>query len=91
MVFLLKSEYLVTYTKNYSKVDTLKEDIININLKYCTNFGMTITDKEKDLTFFMYLVPKMHKAPIGCHFIVAPKRCSTKPLTKIISNMYKMI
>ena len=52
---------------------------------------MTVTDKEKDLTFFMYLVPKMHKAPIGCHFIVAPKRCSTKPLTKTISNMYKMI
>ena len=32
--------------KTYSKVNTSKEDKINTNLKYCSNFGMTVTDKQ---------------------------------------------
>ena len=33
----------------------------------------------------------MHKKPIGCRFIIASKNCSTKPLTKVISFVFKMI
>ena len=71
-------------------MDTLKQDVIKADYKYCSNFGVILTDKQKDLPF-MYLLPKMHKAPIVCHFMVASKRCSTKPLTKTISNISKMI
>ena len=39
----------------------------------------------------MYWLPKMHKTPIGCRFIIASKQCSTKPLTKVISIVFKMI
>ena len=39
----------------------------------------------------MYWLPKMHKKSVGCRFIVASKDCSTKPLTKVISNVFKMI
>ena len=39
----------------------------------------------------MHWLPKMHKKPVGCRFIIASKDCSTKPLTKAISNVFKMI
>ena len=77
-------------TKTYSRVDTSKEDIINTNLKYCSNFIVTVLDKQKDLPI-MYWLPKMHKTPIGYCFIVASKQCSTKPLTKTISNIFILI
>ena len=44
----------------YSKVDTSKEDITNTNLKYCSNFGMAVTDKQKDLPI-MYWIPECTK------------------------------
>ena len=33
----------------------------------------------------------MHKAPIGSRFIVASKDCCNKPLTKVVSRVFKMI
>ena len=32
----------------------------------------------------------MQKAPIGCRFMVASKECNTKPLTKIVSYIFRM-
>ena len=52
---------------------------------------MSLTDRQKDLSI-MHWLPKMHKTPIGCcHFIVVSKQCSTKPLTKTISDIFNMI
>ena len=77
-------------TKTYLKVDTSKEDIINTNLKHCFNFGMTVVDKQKDLLIIHWL-PKMYKTPIGYCFMEASKQLSIKPLTKTISNIFKLI
>ena len=33
----------------------------------------------------------MHKNPVGARFIVASKNCSTKPLTEVISNVFKLL
>lgn len=67
--------FISSNTKTYSKVDTSKEDIKNTNLKYCPNFGMTVRDKQKYLPV-IYLLPKMHKTPIGCRSIVMSKQDS---------------
>ena len=39
----------------------------------------------------MYWMPKMHKKPIGARFIVASKHCSTKPLTNVVSRVFKVL
>ena len=36
-------------------------------------------------------MPKLHKNPVGSRFIVASKSCSTKPLTSVVSRVFKMI
>ena len=36
-------------------------------------------------------MPKMHKNPSGARFIVASSKCSTKPLSKNISYIFKLI
>ena len=51
---------------------------------------MTVADEQKDLPN-AYWLTKMHKAPVGCDFIVASKQFSTKPLTKTTSNVFKRI
>ena len=39
----------------------------------------------------MYWICKLHKNPVGSRFIIASKNCSTKPLSKAISNIFKLI
>ena len=39
----------------------------------------------------MYWTPKLHKNPVGARFIIASKHCSTKPLSKTVSNVFKFI
>ena len=39
----------------------------------------------------MYWLPNMHKIPVGGRFIVGSRNCSTKPLSDMISKVFKMI
>ena len=39
----------------------------------------------------MYLLPKMHKTPVTAKLIVASKNFSTKPLSDVISKVFKII
>ena len=39
----------------------------------------------------MYWLPKFHKTPIGVRFIIASKNCSAKPLSDVISKIFKML
>ena len=39
----------------------------------------------------MYWIPKVHKNPVGSRFIIASKNCSTNPLSKAVSNVFKPI
>ena len=39
----------------------------------------------------MYWIPKFHKNPVGSRFIIASRNCSTKPLSKAMSNVFKPI
>ena len=54
------------------------------------NLIFKLTEKQEALPI-MYWLPKMHKKPVGCRFIIASKDCSIKPLTKVIPNVFKMI
>ena len=74
----------------YSKVDTPIQTLILESIKQCNKYGLDVVEKQKCLPI-MYWIPKMHKAPIGSRFIVASKDCCNKPLTKVVSRVFKMI
>ena len=75
-----------TYKETNESIDSL----VDQNIKFCEKFGLSVSSKEKALPL-MYWTPKMHKSPVGARFIVASKTCSTKPLSQVISNVFKMI
>ena len=39
----------------------------------------------------MYWTPKMHYTPSRARFIVSSAKCSTKPLSRVVSNTFKLI
>lgn len=65
-------------------------DIVNDNISLCEKFGLTVEERLQTLPF-MYWMPKMHYSPPRARFIVASSSCSTKPLSKITSLLYKKI
>ena len=75
--------------KIYEISDHTREEVVNENIKLCGNVNLNISENEKTLPI-MYWIPKMHKNPIGARFIVASKTCSIKPITKVISRIFKM-
>jgi hypothetical protein len=59
-------------------------------MEYAERLGFNVSEQEKDLPS-MYWIPKMHKNPVKHRFIVASKVCSTKPISKAVSNAFKLI
>ena len=72
----------------YQLSNTNKIDIINNNMELCERYGLKLTDQQKTLPI-MYWTPKMHYTPSRARFIVSSAKCSTKPLSRIISNTFK--
>ena len=74
----------------YSKTNEKMEDLIDNNVNLCKRFDLNVNPKQHTLPI-MYWIPKLHKTPIGARFIVASKTCATKPITEVISRIFKMI
>ena len=64
--------------------------IIQNNAEYCEKLGISLEERVKCLPF-MYWLPKMHYNPPRSRFIIASSSCSTKPLSKIASSIFKHI
>ena len=73
----------------YCKANKSCDDIIDENTDYTKRLCFKITEQEKPLAI-MYSIPKMHKNPTGAHFIIASKTCSTKQISKSVSNFFKL-
>ena len=56
----------------------------------CERFGLTIEEGQKTLPI-MYWIPKMHYTPSRARFIVSSAKCSTKPISRLVSNAFKLI
>ena len=56
-----------------------------------TLFCVKILEERQKSLPFMYWLPKMHYTPSQSRFIVASSSCSTKPLSKLASSIYKHI
>ena len=73
----------------YVLVNTDDKNIIKKDKQYCQKLKIKQGEDNEKLPI-MYWTPKMHKNPVGKRFIVASKKCSLKPLAKIISSIFKM-
>ena len=76
--------------QTYSDALKSKEDIIADDFAYIKHLKLDVQNENNKLPI-MYWMPKMHKNPIGMRFIIASKHCSNKPLSKTISNIFKLI
>ena len=65
-------------------------DVINNNSLLCEKFGLPLEERMQTLPF-MYWMPKMHYSPPRARFIIASSTCSTKPLSKVASSIFKHI
>ena len=74
----------------YEKSEGNPEEIIHINLEFNKRLNLVNNVKDNCLPI-MYWTPKLHKSPVGARFIIASKHCSTKPLSKTVSDVFKFI
>ena len=77
-------------SQTYERLDTDYHQIINDNIELCKKYGFQVGEKEQCLPI-IYWMPKMHKNPVDARFIVASANCSTKPLSKVVSGVFKLI
>ena len=72
----------------YQLSNASKMEIIHNNMELCKRYGLTLKEQQKTLPI-MYWTPKMHYTPSRARFIVSSSKCSTKPLSRIVSNTFK--
>ena len=80
----------ISGNNTYQPSDLDLNSILENSESLCKTFGLSLSDKMKTLPI-MYWIPKMHKNPIGCRFIIASKSCSTKPLSCAVSMVFKVL
>ena len=77
-------------SNTYQLSTSSSENIINLNTLLCKSYGLETADKNQILPI-MYWTPKMHYSPSRARFIVASACCSTKPLSKTVSIIFRKI
>ena len=76
----------ITNSNTYSKSLRTLVEINEEAIKFSNLFDIKIEEESEQLPS-MYWIPKMNEKPVGARFIIASKKCTTKPLSKIISNI----
>ena len=74
----------------YQISDINPSNIIDNNIHFCKSLNLSINNKMHCLPY-MYWSPKMHYQPCRARFIVASAVCSTKPLSSLVSIIFKKI
>ena len=74
----------------YEISDINPSNLINDDVALCERFGLTLDEEQKTLPI-MYWTPKMHYTPSRARFIVSSAKCSTKPISRVVSNAFKLI
>ena len=65
-------------------------ELVNDDVMLCERYGLKIEEGQKTLPI-MYWTPKMHYTPSRARFIVSSAKCSTKPISRLVSNAFKLI
>ena len=65
-------------------------DVVTEHLKFMTKYKIYVDHDLRYLPSF-YWLPKLHKQPYGTRFIAASNKCSTKPLSKLLTTCLSMV
>ena len=71
-------------TSTYEHKDRDLEHIVNEHIDFMTDNSIHVETELRLLPSF-YWLPKLHKTPYGTRFIAASRRCTTKPLSKLLT------
>ena len=74
----------------YVGKDECADEIIDTHLRFMLDHDVVVpADNEKLPTF--YWLPKLHKNPYSYRFIAASSACTTKPLSKLLTQCLKTL
>ena len=65
-------------------------DIVDQHITLLNNYRIDVLSEYRCLPLF-YWLPKLHKNPYGTRFIAASHKCTTKPLSKLLTSCLKGI
>lgn len=100
-VFVCKKYYIECLVKElgigsadgnptYTATTLSREEILDNHRSVLSSFGITLPDTDSDLPA-LYWVPKLHKNPYKQRFIAGSPKCSTKPLSKLLTTILTAI
>ena len=73
-------------TSTYQRTNFTKEEILINHRSVLSSFGINTLDDDADLPS-LYWIPKFHKDPYKHRFIAGSAKCSTKPLSKLLTTI----
>ena len=69
----------------YNITDCSASEVLDNHTSVLTSFGIETSNDELDL-LYIYLIPKAHKNPYKHRFITGSSKCSTKPLSILLTK-----
>ena len=86
--YLKNLEEELSTTKTYIPSDKSEDEIVKEHALFCKKYNIPVSDFTVP---FMHMIPKFHKPQLDFRYIAAGTKCSTKPLAKILSGVFKLI
>ena len=80
------SKSLLKKTATPLELNFSASEVLDNHKWVLTSFGIQTTDEELDLAY-IYWIPKMHKNPYKHRFIAGSSKCSTKPLSILLTKL----
>ena len=77
-------------TATYESIQEESQSIVDEHIKYFSTHYINIPSIYRSLPQF-YWLPKLHKQPYGARFIAASHKCTTKPLSRLLTSCLKLI
>ena len=78
--------HLLPGNPTYNLTDFSASEVLDNHKSVLSSFGIQTTDEELDLPY-IYWIPKMHKNPYKHRFIAGSSKCSTKPLSILLTKL----
>ena len=78
--------HLLPGNHTYNLTDFSASEVLDNHKSVLTSFGIQTTDEELDLPY-IYWIPKMHKNLYKHRFIAGSSKCSTKPLSILLTKL----